>query len=300
MGKNVLLNKIGHGENFLILYDDISINEQIFRNFARKAAENNSIIFYVSHNTNQLNFDFDVRNYPFNIISENVIHNLKDELYECFNEVEKSGKDLLLLSDWSKANLNTCNIFIPFLEELVKRSQGLSPPGWKKKYKGRVQKAPFTLVNAFETKNLDEELIRQLLCLHKKVYLLQKDLNTFLLPTISPSSERFFPQYHVLPQQVLEKLVKDNLKIVTLLLLEKGNKSGYQILKDIAGHFHCVLSQGTLYPLLYQLEKGNKIEKHNGKGREVVYSLTQEMKNNLQSEKEACLKSYQYLANFFG
>ena len=84
-----------------------------------------------------------------------------------------------------------------------------------------------------------------------------------------------------------------------LLFLEDSGKSGYHILKDIAKHFHCILSQGTLYPLLYQLEKGNKIAKQNGKGREVVYTLTQEAKNELKLKKENCLKAYQHLASFF-
>ena len=116
---------------------------------------------------------------------------------------------------------------------------------------------------------------------------------------ISPSLETIFPKYHILQQEVLEKLLKDNLELVTFLLLERGDKSGYKLLKDIAQNFHCILSQGTLYPLLYQLEKENRIMKQNGKGREVIYSLTQETKNELKSKKETCLKSYQHLASFF-
>ena len=150
-----------------------------------------------------------------------------------------------------------------------------------------------------KTTNLDNELIQELIRIHKRVYLLQENLSTFLLPTISPSTETIFPKHHTLPQRALERLVNDNLELVTLLFLEESSKSGYQILKDIAKHFHCILSQGTLYPLLYQLEKGNKITKQIGKGREVVYSLTDETKNELKSRKETVLKSYQHLASFF-
>lgn len=124
-------------------------------------------------------------------------------------------------------------------------------------------------------------------------------MNTFLLPTISPSFETIFPKIHALPNEILEKLVKDNLELVTLLLLQRGDKSGYQILKDIASHFHCILSQGTLYPLLYQLEKDNELVKKNGKGREVIYSLSGETRNELKARIETCLNSYQHLASFF-
>jgi len=155
------------------------------------------------------------------------------------------------------------------------------------------------LVNLFETVAHDDGFIHELIKLHQRVFLLQENFNTFLLPTISPSFQTIYPKTHVLPNEVLEKLVKDNLELVMLLLLEMGDKSGYQILKEIAGHFHCILSQGTLYPLLYQLEKENKIVKKNGKGREIIYSLSAEMKKALRFRLETCLEGYQHLASFF-
>lgn len=299
LNKNVLFDKIDYGENFLVLYNNTDHHKQIFQNFMRQATNNNTILFYISHKTNHLNFSFDIQNFFFNIINENVIHNLKSQLDKCFTKMEKSNSNMLLACDWSNVSLTDCEIFLPFLESLIKKSQGLNPPGWKRKYKGLRQKTPFMLLNAFDVTNLEDGFIQQLIRLHQRVYLLQKNLDTFLLPTISPSLESIFPKSHVLPQEVLEKVVKDNLEFITILFLERGPKSGYQILKDIASHFHCILSQGTLYPLLYQLEKENRILKQNGKGREVIYSLTQETKNQLVPKKENCLKAYQHLASFF-
>ena len=206
---------------------------------------------------------------------------------------------MLLIADWSNADLSNCETFIPFLESLMEKSQSLNPPGWKRKYRGMQYKTPFFLVNAFEAAELSDKFIQELVKIHKRVYLLQENLTTFLLPTISPLQETIFPKHHVLPQKLLENLVKDNLELIILLFLEDGGKSGYQILKDIAQHFHCILSQGTLYPLLYQLEKNNKIVKKNGNGREIVYSLSEEVKNELKLKKENCLKGYQHLASFF-
>ena len=265
----------------------------------QQMTDKNSIRVYISHKTNQLSFAFDVRNHFFNIISENIVQDLKSQLEKYFDEMEKENKTMFLAADWSNADLRNCETFIPFLENLIERSQGLTPPSWKRKYRGISQKTPFSLVNAFETTNLDNELIQELVRIHKRVYLLQENLSTFLLPTISPSTETIFPKHHTLPQKALERLVKDNLELITLLFLEDGGKSGYQILKDIAKHFHCILSQGTLYPLLYHLEKENKIAKQNGKGREIVYTLTQEAKKDLKLKKENCLKAYQHLASFF-
>ena len=265
----------------------------------RQIKDKNSIVFFVSHSKNELNFSSDVRKFIFNNINDEVIQDLRSQLEKCFNEIEENNKTMLLIADWSNADLSGCEIFLPFLKELIKKSQGLNPPGWKRKYRGIQFKTPFFLVNAFETTELDDEFAQELTNMHKRVYLLQENLNTFLLPAISPSQEIIFPKHHVLPQKLLEKLVKENLELIIFLFLEDEDKSGYQILKDIAKHFHCILSQGTLYPLLYQLEKGNKIAKQNGKGREVVYTLTQEAKNELKLKKENCLKAYQHLASFF-
>ena len=299
LGKNILFDKIDYGENFLILYSNTNAHKQIFQNFMRQIKDRNSIIFFVSHSKNELNFSFDVRKFIFNNINDEVIQDLRSQLEKCFSEIEENNKAILLIADWSNADLKNCETFLPFLEGIIKKSQSLNPPGWKRKYRGMQYKTPSFLVNAFEATKLDDEFTQELVKMHKRVYLMQENLNTFLLPAISPSQETIFPKHHVLPQKLLENLVKENLELVILLFLEDGDKSGYQILKDIAKHFHCILSQGTVYPLLYRLEKEKKITKLNGKGREVVYSLSEETKNELKSKKENCLKGYQHLASFF-
>jgi len=300
LGGNVLFDKINYGENILVLYQNTGTHQQLFKNFLSQMANDNSLLFHLSHKSNQISFDFKMQNFHFNVINEDVIHEIKDQVSKCFQESEKKNKEMVLLSDWSKANLDECQIFLPFLEELIKKFKGLSPSGWKRKYREKIKvKTPFLLINAFDISNLEETFIQQLISLHQRVYLLQENQNTFLLPAISPSLETIFPKSHVLPQKILEKTVIDNLELITLLFLERKPQSGYQVLKNIAQHFHCILSQGTLYPLLYKLEKKKKIAKQNGKGREVIYSLTPKIKKAFQSEKETHLRAYQHLASFF-
>ncbi len=300
LGENILFEKMSYGENILILYQNTDHHRQLFKKVIKQIADDNALLFYLSHSSNQLYFDFKIRNFHFNVINEDVLHELKSQLDKCFQEREKNNQEMVLISDWSRANINDCPIFLPFLEELIKKSHGLSMANWKRKYKNKIKtKIPFLLINAFEISNLDGHFIQQLISLHQRIYLLQGNINTFSLPNFSPSLETIFPKSHVLPQDVLEKLAKDNLELIALSFLEKGNKSGYQILKDTANHFHCILSQGTLYPLLYQLERQKKIVKQNGKGREIVYSLAAETRNQLQSDKETSLQAYQHLASFF-
>lgn len=299
LGKNVLFDKIKYGENILILYENISNHQQIFKNILTTMNNGNTLLFYLAHTSNDLAFDFAVQNHYFNMLTEDTIHQIKNRLDKCFQEREKKHQKMLLISDWSKGKVSDCPIFLPFLERLIKMSQGLDSASWKGKYREVKTKIPFLLVNAFDVSHLTEDFLHQLISLHQRVFLLHGNQHTFQLPTFSPSLKTISPRSHVLAKEQLEKLVKDNLELVTLLFLENGNKSGYQILKEIAQHFHCILSQGTLYPLLYQLEKEKKIQKQKGKGREVIYSLPQETKEQLRQEKETCLKAYQHLASFF-
>lgn len=111
LGKNILFDKINSGENFLILYTNTNEHKQIFQNFIRQMADKNSILVYIAHKSNQLNFAFDVRNYFFNIISENIIQELKSQLEKYFSEMEKNSSTLLLIADWSNADLRTYGIF---------------------------------------------------------------------------------------------------------------------------------------------------------------------------------------------
>ncbi len=300
LGSNVLFDKLNFGENILVLYDHNAKNyKQLFHNFVNHSARENSLILYLAHKSNAITFDFKVRNYYYNVFNEDTIHEIQKQIDRSFEESEVNNKELILIADWSRVGADKCILFLPFLEELSQKSKIPRPAGWKRKYREVKTKTPFLLINAFETTNLPSHFIQQLMTLHQKNYLLQENQNTFLIPSISPFRETIFAKSHVLPQKEMEKIAKDNLKLITLLFLEKSDKSGYQILKEIAQQFHCILSQGTLYPLLYQLEKENTIKKENGKGREVVYSLTQQTKNELKSKTEICLKAYQHLASFF-
>ncbi len=50
-------------------------------------------------------------------------------------------------------------------------------------------------------------------------------------------------------------LVKTFLNIIVLTMLQKEPSHGYTLITDIHKKFDVLLSLGTLYPLLYSLEK---------------------------------------------
>ena len=222
---------------------------------------------------------------------------------KCYKEVEEKGKSLLLIFDWGSWMKEYDDvpqeIFLSFLRNILKKGQGVSPPGWKRKYKTGQKKYPILIVNSFIPDKLENEFLNEIISLHKRVYLFQKNDSLLSFPGISPHQKTIFPQKHTLPPEILEKLVKDNLKILCLIFLEKENQSGYNILKNIANHFHCILSQGTLYPVLYSLEKQEKIMASNGKGREKIYTLSQKGKEEVKNKKQQLLQGFQHFASFF-
>lgn len=301
LNNNILFDRINHGENFLLFYQNTKDHRVILQNFIQQM-NNDSRIVHISNKQNELNLNLDIKKISFNILTEKGIHNLKTKFNVHLKDMEERGINLCLIADWASVHLKKDDgLFFPFIEDLIKKSKGLNPPGWKRKYRSISKPAPFMLINIFDLNELKDDpyTIRKLINMHKRTYILQNNLNTFLLPKISPSPDIIVPKFDILPQNILERIVKNNLEIVILCFLEKNKKSGYQILKDIASQFHCILSQGTLYPLLYKLEKEKKIIKENGNGREIVYSLTKETRDALLPEKENELKGYQYLAGFF-
>lgn len=89
LGGNVLFDRISYGENILLLYQNTNNHQQIFRNFITQMAGDDVLLFYLSHNSNKLDFDFNVRNFNFNVITEDVLPELKGQLDKCFKERRK-------------------------------------------------------------------------------------------------------------------------------------------------------------------------------------------------------------------
>jgi len=69
-------------------------------------------------------------------------------------------------------------------------------------------------------------------------------------------------------------LVKSFLDIIVLSILKEKPSHGYALIADIHTRFHVLLSPGTLYPLLYSLEKKGLITIEQ-RGRRKEYSLTE-------------------------
>ncbi len=64
--------------------------------------------------------------------------------------------------------------------------------------------------------------------------------------------------------EFVDKLVKKELNTIVLALLAGEPMCGRELKLAIFKHFNILLSSGTLYPLLHELEKENLLQCHNG------------------------------------
>ena len=87
-----------------------------------------------------------------------------------------------------------------------------------------------------------------------------------------------------------ERVVKNNLDIIILMLLRSKPRWGYEVNIAIRDKFRVYLSAGTLYPLLHSLEEDGHIhgewEAEKGRGRR-IYKITESGISFLQSGEKA-------------
>jgi DNA-binding PadR family transcriptional regulator len=70
-----------------------------------------------------------------------------------------------------------------------------------------------------------------------------------------------------------ERIIKNFMDIIILAELREGPLSGYDVISFIHNKFHLLVSSGTVYSLLYSLERNSLIE-GTWNERKRVYKLT--------------------------
>lgn len=96
-----------------------------------------------------------------------------------------------------------------------------------------------------------------------------------------------------------EEIVKNHLEIIILSLLLEKSMCGYDLIKEIITKYNVMISQGTVYPLLYSL-KGEGIihvEPMKGSMKTKRYSITEDTRNNIEKKIEGYIKTEEYILN---
>ncbi|NWF87609.1 PadR family transcriptional regulator [Candidatus Bathyarchaeota archaeon] len=79
-----------------------------------------------------------------------------------------------------------------------------------------------------------------------------------------------------------ERIIKNFMDIIILAELRNGAISGYDVISFIHNKFHLLVSSGTVYSLLYSLERNGLIE-GTWNERKRVYQLTEKGKKTIET-----------------
>ena len=79
-----------------------------------------------------------------------------------------------------------------------------------------------------------------------------------------------------------ERIIKNFMDIIILAELKTGPLSGYDVISFIHNKFHLLVSSGTVYSLLYSLERNGLIE-GTWNERNRVYNLTEKGEKTIET-----------------
>jgi len=162
----------------------------------------------------------------------------------------------------------------------------------------KSKRESISILSAFDTSPLTNKTLSELLNFHEQVLVNSKDGVTTLMGGRDLIREED-PAINVLPREILDKLVKDSLRVLILSLLSKRELSGYDIIREIDRRFRVMLSPGTVYPLLYSLQEGGLIEvKKSVNAKRKNYGPTEKGKKLIENEILDFLTAKKYLSDF--
>ena len=298
---HVIMNKIENGDSSLFLYEEGINVKDIFLPFLEKELRNGCVCLYAyeSAEAQKLTAKKDYFTFSFtpNVVFPNITK-LRQKFKEVSDLAEERNSVLRVVVDWGNIR-NYCDkegTIIECVKEIFEKASENVPKPWKKKFRDIKQKNfPIIFINAFNLTSVSSELLNQLLQMHKRIVLLTKNENMASFPGFSLVGGFEEAMSEALPEEVLEQVIKRNLELVTLSILEKGSMSGYSLIKEISSQFHILISQGTIYPLLYSLQKEGTLAIKNGVGREKIYELTSKGKEYARKNLIHFRKAYSFL-----
>ena len=97
-------------------------------------------------------------------------------------------------------------------------------------------------------------------------------------------------------KEIHERIVKNFMDILIMTELKNAPMSGYDAISFIHKKFHILISSGTVYSLLYSLERDGLIEgKFNNRKR--VYGLTAKGEETIQTIQQASERIQTFMLN---
>ena len=99
-------------------------------------------------------------------------------------------------------------------------------------------------------------------------------------------------------REMHERVIKSFMDVIIMTELRKGPLSGYDVISYINAKFNLLVSSGTVYSLLYSLERNGQVEGV-WKERKRTYKLTDKGEETISTTLNAQEKIKAFLSDIF-
>ena len=172
----------------------------------------------------------------------------------------------------------------PHAREALKRfiDHDLRERYLSEKFKGHL------IMCTYDMGKLAPELVKQLVALHDKLMLTRSDATILAAESLDRAG---------LPAEAVQRFVKDELEPIVLALVLREPMCGTDIIKTIHSKFNVLLSPGTIYPLLHDLEKKALLKCEYGV-KTKTYKPMEGAEENIRKMLEEHVKASRFLSRF--
>ncbi len=97
----------------------------------------------------------------------------------------------------------------------------------------------------------------------------------------------------------VENIVKNHLKVIILSMLLEKSICGYDLIKEIFSKYDVLVSQGTVYPLLYSLKEEGilKVDTMKGDMKTKRYSVKEDKKAAIENKIDGYIRAEEFILN---
>lgn len=165
--------------------------------------------------------------------------------------------------------------------------QGFIDHAMRERYLGEKCKEHLIMCT-YDMGKLTPELVRQLAALHDKLLLTRSDATIVAAESLDQAG---------LSAESVQRFVKDELETIVLALLVREPMCGTDIIKTIHTKFGVLLSPGTIYPLLHELEERKLLKCEYGV-KTKTYRLVEGAGGKIKELLEEHVKASRFLSRF--
>ncbi len=282
--RSILISKLNH-KHTLFLHNSDETSIDTFMHFLQSGLDNDGFSVYFSTGFTNKEFKRKLNQLQprsrCSILSGYGSSHIRRELSNLLKKSRYRG--LHVIVDYNVASLTEHN-------DIIRMEGMLSRIG--------ESHERISIMSAFNFSSRDNKTLTEILGFHDQV-MVNTNNNGVITLIGSKDAVRHEP-IKIISAKILEKSVKDNLRLLILSILGRRETSGYEIIKAMERNFKVRLSPGTIYPLLYSLQEEGLIEikDNTGNAKRKNYGPTENGKNLIETEIMEFRSVNGYLSDF--